>query len=206
MQAAARGLVGEVFVFNWSENVLLLGGPGGGEQLDVEEEVISLVTMALSNDPVAEEMCPVGAWAEMSLVAVPPTVPGLGPDPLAGRYGFSGTALHGTSCHWVFGYLASKHPFFGRGACDRDSRQAFCFAASALSAALIAPVEPKLNISNARNAHDFSPALVARPAALCPNDLLLCCSRHHGARETIGGGGGLLAPAFPQNMSRARMN
>jgi hypothetical protein len=91
--------VGEVFALSWSEKVLAFPGTDGTEQLFTEVTVASLVTLALSKDPVAEEMCPVGAWAETSLAS--PTVSGL--EPLVGRYGFSGTGLHGTSRHWVFG-------------------------------------------------------------------------------------------------------
>src|SRR5579862_4416039 len=50
--------------------------------------------------------------------------------------------------------MTSLHPFLGgRGACDRASRHAFCFAASGLSAALTVSAETALDISNARTAH-----------------------------------------------------
>ena len=60
---------------------------------------LSLVTVALSKEPVAEEMNPVGAWAETSFPL--PTMKFLGPLP--GSMGYGGAFTLGTSRHSLFG-------------------------------------------------------------------------------------------------------
>src|SRR5579862_1073335 len=81
---------------------------------------LSLVTsVTVSKEPIAVEMNPVGAWAEMSLLL--PTTRGRAP--LFGGIGRCGAALHATSRHSLPGYEAWKHPFFGSGTCANDTRQ-----------------------------------------------------------------------------------
>jgi hypothetical protein len=104
----------KVFALSWSEKVLATGGA------TPSTSPLSLVTpVTLSKDPTAEDMEPV-TWAEKSLPL--PTLSDRGPR--AGGYGAGGAVVHGTDCHWVFGYVALKHPFFGIGARDIDARQA----------------------------------------------------------------------------------
>ncbi len=78
--------------------------------------LLTLVTLvSASKEPVADEMNPVGACAEISLVL--PTTSGKGP--CRGVIGMFGAVMHGTSFHSRFGNVAVKHPsFLGSGFCD----------------------------------------------------------------------------------------
>jgi len=80
---------------------------------------LTLVTpVTESKEPIAVDMNPVGAWAEISLPA--PTTNGRGPR--LGGMGMGGAVEHGTSCHSVFGYSEVKHPALGAGKCGMASR------------------------------------------------------------------------------------
>jgi hypothetical protein len=86
--------------------------------------------LTLLGDPAAEVINPVVRGGKSRLAS--PTVLGSGPFP-SFRWGglrYGDGRKHGTSCHSMLGYEASKQPFFGKGARAIALRQASRFAAS----------------------------------------------------------------------------